>query len=286
MYIAIVTLMNHVSLLIVVALALPLRAADGQTVVVKSSSLEGTVVLLTTNMAGKDTEFTCVLSSPPCTAAPAGEYVMISAQNAEAIYNDCTNVVLYKPSASSVPKKIVGIYCWLNDDDYMVTREPVNVQPVPPRLPDVLEQPQDAGYSHSRELLEKRLLILTADPPIDCGSVEIRQDAKPASECVKRAVSAKQAFIVRYYLQGIDSIVAVGLAGTKSGDVFAVEYDSMGWSPDGLSKRARLLDENHNVVKQCPTPVRLTETPSHRLNCFRADPKAKGNIMSPNLEPY
>ncbi|MGZ5565090.1 MAG: hypothetical protein ACXWFY_07850, partial [Chthoniobacterales bacterium] len=74
--------MNHVSLLIVVALALPLRAADGQTVVVKSSSLEGTVVLLTANMAGKDTEFTCVLSSPPCTAAPAGEYVMISAQNA------------------------------------------------------------------------------------------------------------------------------------------------------------------------------------------------------------
>jgi hypothetical protein len=214
MYIAIVTLMNRGSLLIVVALALPLRAADGQTVVVKSSSLEGTVVLLTANMAGKDTEFTCEVSSPPCTAAPAGEYVMVRAQEAEGIYNDCTNVVLYKTSASSLPKEKVGIYCWLNDDSYMVTRESVNIQPALSSLPDTLVEQKDSDYSRSAELLEKRLLILAVDSPIDCGIVQIRQDAKTASQCVKRAVSAKQAFIVRYYLQGIDSIVAVGLAGT------------------------------------------------------------------------
>jgi hypothetical protein len=102
MYIAIVKLINH--LFLVVAVALPLHAADGQTVVVKSSSLEGTIVLLTANVAGKDTEFTCVVNSPPCTAAPAGEYFMVRAKDAEGVYEDCTNVVLYRTDPSRKDK--------------------------------------------------------------------------------------------------------------------------------------------------------------------------------------
>jgi hypothetical protein len=140
--------------------------------------------------------------------------------------------------------------------------------------------------AHSADILQRRLLLLAGDAPIDCGSVQVNQDGTSASECAKTALSSKQAFVVRYYLQGIDSIVAVGLAGTKSGKIFAVEYDSMGWTSEGLSKRARLQDGTHNVVEQCPAPVRLKETPSHRLTCFPPDAKAQRNIMSPNAESY
>jgi hypothetical protein len=142
------------------------------------------------------------------------------------------------------------------------------------------------GICANPEVLDKRLLLLAGDAPVDCGTVGIREDASTASACAKRAFSANEAFIVRYRLQGIDSEVLVALAGTKHGHVYAVQYDSMGWSSDGLGKRARRLDANHNIVEPCPAPMRLSETGSHRLTCFPPDARAKGNIMSPTLGPY
>lgn len=141
-----------------------------------------------------------------------------------------------------------------------------------------------SAYCENPDLLEQRLKALAGETSTDCGTVEIREDAASASECAEEASTAKRPFIVRYRLQGIDSEVMVALAGTNSGRVYAVMYDSMGWSSEGLSKNARLVDRNHNIVEPCPSPVRLRESRSHRLTCF--PDKAKRNIMSPTVEPY
>jgi len=142
------------------------------------------------------------------------------------------------------------------------------------------------GLCSEPDLLNKRLKLLAGETATDCGTVGIREDASSASLCAEKSFSAKRAFVVRYRLQGIDSEVMVALAGTNSGHVYAVQYDSMGWSSEGLGKNARLLDGNHDVVEQCPLPVQLRKTRSHRLTCFPPDPNAKGNIMSPTMEPY
>jgi hypothetical protein len=136
------------------------------------------------------------------------------------------------------------------------------------------------------DVLEKRLRLTAGGNPIDCGDVQVRQTPRSATQCARRAFSEKKPFIVRYWLQGIDSEVGVGLAGTDSGSVFAVEFDSLGWDSHGLTKREQLVDQSHSIVERCPVPVRLTETPSGRLTCFPPDRKAKRNIMSPNVESY
>jgi hypothetical protein len=142
------------------------------------------------------------------------------------------------------------------------------------------------GLCSVAELLDKRLKLLAGETAIDCGTVGIREDASSASLCAEKSFSAKRAFVVRYRLQGIDSTAMVAIAGTNSGHVYAVHYDSMGWSSEGLGKAAQLLDGNHDVVEECPFPVQLTKTRSHRLTCFPPDPNPKRNIMSPTMEPY
>ncbi len=138
-----------------------------------------------------------------------------------------------------------------------------------------------AAPAWSADTLEQRLLLLAGGAPIDCGSVQIGEDGTAASDCAKRSYSHKRAFIVRYYVQGFDSIIGIGFAGTRAGKVFAAEYDSMGWSSDGLSPRARLLDDRHVLVEPCPVPVLLRATPSHRLSCSREGSKAMVDVLSP-----
>jgi len=67
-------------------------------------------------MSGKDAEFTCFAGQSLCPELAAGEYVMVRADASEGIYNDCTNVVIYKTASSGVKEKL-GVYCWLNSGD-------------------------------------------------------------------------------------------------------------------------------------------------------------------------
>jgi hypothetical protein len=121
---------------------------------------------------------------------------------------------------------------------------------------------------------------------LNCGRVGIWQKPDAASSCAFRAFADRKPFYVRYWLQGIDSSVSVGWAGDTSGDVYVVEYDSMGWSTNGLAKGAELSDDNHIYIEPCPRPVKLRKTRTGRLTCFPPDPKARGNIMSPFFGPY
>jgi hypothetical protein len=133
LYIAAVKLLSRIFVFLIVAASSPLCAFDGESVTVKSSSVANGVILLTTQMSGKDAEFECFASEKFCTAAKPGDYVMVKADENEGIYNDCTNVVLY--GVSSGVKKKVGVYCWLNSGDcYIATCTPVQVETSPSGL--------------------------------------------------------------------------------------------------------------------------------------------------------
>jgi len=60
---------------------------------------------------------------------------MVKANVNEGVYNDCTNVVLYK--ASSGVNEKVGVYCWSSSGDcYIVCPTEMHVDTTPSSLPD------------------------------------------------------------------------------------------------------------------------------------------------------
>ena len=134
--------------------------------------------------------------------------------------------------------------------------------------------------------MNARLRTLAGADAINCGTVQVRQDPSAATNCALGAFTREDAFYVRYYVQGIDSEVAGGLAYDKKGNMSALEFDSMGWDSEGLSKGSRLADGNHIIVEPCPPPVALHKSHSGRLTCFPPDPKATRNLMSPEAESW
>ncbi len=106
---------GSISSFLLAAALLPVYSFADQSVNVKSSSVRNRLVLVEGEIAGKAAEFTCDLGTDRCSAPSPGEYVMRKATT-EGIYNDCTNVVLYKPTSSGA-KETVGVYCWLTSGD-------------------------------------------------------------------------------------------------------------------------------------------------------------------------
>ena len=98
-----------------VAVCVPLFAFTDQSVTVKSSSVKNGVVVIEAQSSGKAVEFECFLANSHCSSPAPGDYEMLNATT-EGIYNDCTNVVLYKATTSGQKEK-VGVYCWLNSGD-------------------------------------------------------------------------------------------------------------------------------------------------------------------------
>ena len=133
--------------------------------------------------------------------------------------------------------------------------------------------------------MQREFLALAGPMAVDCGRVTIRHDTSSASECAINAFESKKAFVVRYDLPGIDSQVAVGLAGDSAGRTYGIAYDSMGWSDEGLHRPALRKDRNL-ITTACPRPVRLRKTGGGGLTCFPPDPNAKPNIMLPNADPH
>ena len=95
------------------AASLPMFALTDQSVTVKKSTVTHGSVLVEAESDGKPVELDCDLGSKPCSAPVPGDYVMVGATT-EGIYNDCTNIILYKATSSGEREK-VGVYCWLND---------------------------------------------------------------------------------------------------------------------------------------------------------------------------
>ena len=115
----------------VFALSLRAHAADEQTVTVKNVSIAKDDVLVKAELQGKPIHLWCSTSGPFCAEPASGEYSMVRAVTADdAIYQDCTDVVLFK--SSGVTKEKVGVYCWLDSGDcYMFCGSPLNVETIP-----------------------------------------------------------------------------------------------------------------------------------------------------------
>ncbi len=112
------------------------------------------------------------------------------------------------------------------------------------------------------DLLDRRMKELVPDA-VDCGRVEIRSDPEPATRCALAAFRDKQAFRVRYDMQGIDSDVAVGLVGTAGGSGRELLFDGDLAGQVGTSIFRQRVSE-----KACPAPVVLFHSPKGRLSCF------------------
>jgi hypothetical protein len=64
-----------------------------------------------------------------------------------------------------------------------------------------------------------------------------------------------------------DSKFIDGLAGDKSGNLYDVEFDSSGWSSDGIPAGTQLTDRKHIFVEACQKPVALRKSIYQGLTC-------------------
>jgi hypothetical protein len=115
----------------VFALSLWAHAADEQTVTVTNASMGKNGVLVKAELEGKTIHLWCSTNGPFCAEPASGEYSMVRAVTADdAVYQDCTDVVLFK--SSGVTKDKVGVYCWEDSGEcYMSCGVPQNVEAIP-----------------------------------------------------------------------------------------------------------------------------------------------------------
>ena len=161
MYIAAVK-PSHSLLIIAAILCGQVHAADEQAVIVKTSSVADKAVMVHADVQGKPTEFECDTSARFCSEPQPGEYRMLPAGADESIYNDCTNVVLYKFGSDHAAKEKVGVYCWLGaGGSYINSSSALNVEPVRAVPSEVLSgsRPGSPEYCRAVEPLRPNLVL-------------------------------------------------------------------------------------------------------------------------------
>ena len=115
---------------VLILFCLPVVATDEQTITVTNSSLVKSAVQVTVTSGAKRSDLVCHTTDPSCAQPPPGEYRVVRAAGVDAVYQDCTNVVLYRLSGDVREK--VGVYCWLGSGDcYAYTCSPVQVETIP-----------------------------------------------------------------------------------------------------------------------------------------------------------
>jgi hypothetical protein len=119
------------------------------------------------------------------------------------------------------------------------------------------------------EVMDQRLVKLSGDNAVDCGHVPVNGNAARATACVQRAFRSNKPFHVRYDLEGIDSGLAGGLTGDGTGNIYAVTFDSLGMTTEGLQKEETMPDGSHTVVTPCPKPTKITINKYSRPTCFK-----------------
>ncbi len=111
------------------------------------------------------------------------------------------------------------------------------------------------------------IAVKTGKEATECQGSDSRPD--DVYDCALRAMANRQPFYAKYYRQGVDSFTFIGFAGDADGNVYEVDYDSLGWSGRDLPGDAQLLDGNHTFVMPCPKPVSLRKTLDGMLECAR-----------------
>jgi ankyrin repeat protein len=118
--------------------------------------------------------------------------------------------------------------------------------------------------------IENRLRKLAGRGATDCGRVRPQTDPSVSSACVVKSLANHQPFYVVYDTQefAIDSHFIDGVAGDKLGNVYDVEFSSMGWSTEGPSGGTQLLDGGHVFVEPCSKPITLVKSIYKGLTCI------------------
>lgn len=137
-------------------------------------------------------------------------------------------------------------------------------------------------YWSDAALIRSRLAVLAGHGAINCGHVTPRTDPEPSSKCVFESFDNHRPFYVLYDTQEImiDSHFVDALAGDKSGNLYDVEFDSMGWSTEGLSGRTQLLDGGHVFVEPCWKPITLRKSIYKGLTCIPRIMERPSEILS------
>jgi len=127
------------------------------------------------------------------------------------------------------------------------------------------------GEWHQATAIRNRLSVLAGQGAISCGHVTPHTNPGASSECVIKSFENHKPFFVIYDTQRIriDSHFIDGLAGDNSGNLYDVEFSSMGWSAEGLSSTTQLLDGRHIFVEPCPKPIILRQSIYMGLTCLQ-----------------
>jgi hypothetical protein len=96
--------------------------------------------------------------------------------------------------------------------------------------------------------------LIAGNDALDCGRIKVGGDPRASLRCARQAISRKKAFFVRLDRIGMDSFLSDGFAGDGSGNVYKVDFDSLGW---GQSPGIEILDNGHDAVQICRKPVRI-----------------------------
>ena len=126
-----------------------------------------------------------------------------------------------------------------------------------------------AIYEHwMGDMLDRNLRKRAGSGALNCGTVSIHGDPRAANSCALAAIESGRSFYVRYDLQGLDSRIALGITARTTTEAYLLEYDSWGWSNEGLKPSETLIEGNHILLTPCPKPVRLREVPDGQLSCL------------------
>ncbi len=101
---------------------------------------------------------------------------------------------------------------------------------------------------------------------IDCGIVPVRGDSQAATDCALRAFSSRKAFRIRYGLQTMDTVMAVGVVSSSNGQLYEILFS--GGAPTGTIDVFR----QRFFMNACATQASLRKTPKGRVSCFPASP--------------
>lgn len=133
-----------------------------------------------------------------------------------------------------------------------------------------------SSAAQSTDPLETHLQHLAGSNATNCGRIAPRTDVKTATDCAVQANHAKHPFYVSYEMPGGDTgQITVALAGASDGKLFAVEYNTKGWSD---SDGAQLSDDKRMMTSPCPAPLRVAQ--SGRATCY--PPPAMGGQGNPH----
>jgi hypothetical protein len=109
--------------------------------------------------------------------------------------------------------------------------------------------------------------------PRNCGRIGIGQELKPASDCALKAAADKVPFTVRYALQGYEGTYFYGLAGDRSGNLYAMDdYSFLADVPPVVNEPGNVRYPVRVVQTRCPSPTNLRLTGRGMLTCLATEP--------------